>query len=81
MTIFDMTLVVCLSAYVLATFGSTMLFDLFFSEKRVSSAGLLVFAICWPFFVARGFVRMLAKGWRELDPSDRANSYPEHPDD
>ena len=55
--------------YAIGTYLSTMFFMMLFAEERnVGFSGIAVFAILWPFFVTRGFVRMLVKGWRELNP-------------
>ncbi len=45
------------------------------TQASDSPSGLMVFAIFWPYFVGRGFVRAVVKGWRELNPR------PDKPDD
>jgi len=58
-----------LAAYLFATYVCTMVFMLVFADdSTVGPAGLLVFVILWPFFVGRGFVRAVVKGWREHNP-------------
>jgi hypothetical protein len=55
--------------YLVGTYVSTMVYMMIFAEDRnVGSAGLILFAILWPVFVLRGFIRTLVKGWRELNP-------------
>ena len=57
-------------AYLVATYLSTFVFIIVEFEtssgRDCTPASILVFAICWPFFVPRGLVRLLIKGWKEI---------------
>lgn len=68
MTIFDTAYAgLFLALYFVGGYMSTMAYMVANDfDSSVTWQTVMVLAILWPYFVVRGFVRALAKGWQEL---------------